>query len=180
MCIGTYPPERYRRCVRRHNAVLHYMAARRVISNTTLRLHQRELLVGDRDHVASLTNGPAVLGGMDHTWSTIGLYRFREGLIAECRLLPLDGKPLIKSGTATPRSLTAWRPRGRTSAVSHVNCRYAAGLDHPRTYRDPRPAGWRSPTPVCSRRAAVATKRSAEDEMTKATHPVRTIELTSG
>ena len=74
------------------DAVLEYMAARRAIATATLNLHHRELLVGDRDHVASLTDGSAVLGGVEHAWSTLGLYRIREGLIAECRLLPLDAE----------------------------------------------------------------------------------------
>lgn len=72
------------------DAVLAYMTVRRRIANATLRLHPGELLVGDRDHVAALTDGSVVIDGAKLTWSTVGLYRLREGLIAECRLLPFD------------------------------------------------------------------------------------------
>ena len=53
-------------------------------------MHALELLVGDGDHVASRTDGTATIDGVDHHWSTLGLYRVRDGRIAECRLLPFD------------------------------------------------------------------------------------------
>lgn len=31
-----------------------------------------------------------VIAGEEHTWSTVGLYRVRNDLIAQCWLLPLD------------------------------------------------------------------------------------------
>jgi hypothetical protein len=74
------------------DGVLQYMTVRRTIARATLRLQHLELLVGDGDHVASLTKGSAVLAGVEQTWSTLGLYRLRQGLIAECRLLPLDAE----------------------------------------------------------------------------------------
>ncbi len=37
-----------------------------------------------------LTDGTAVLGGREHRWSTVGLYRIERGLIAACWLLPVD------------------------------------------------------------------------------------------
>jgi len=56
------------------------------------RLHgaQNDLLVGDGDHIASLTDGTAMLGGVEHRWSTVGLYRIRDGRVEACWLLPLD------------------------------------------------------------------------------------------
>jgi uncharacterized protein len=73
-------------------AVLGYMTARRGLANATFRLHPGELLVGSDDHIASLTDGTAVIGGAERRWSTVGLYRIRAGRIAECRLLPLDAQ----------------------------------------------------------------------------------------
>lgn len=71
-------------------AVMGYFARRRDLASRTFRLHPGEVLIGDRDHVAVLTDGTAVLGGEERRWSTVGLYRFRSGRIAECWLLPLD------------------------------------------------------------------------------------------
>lgn len=71
-------------------AVLGYMTVRRKLANATFRLHPGELLVGSGDHIASLTDGTAVIGGVERRWSTVGLYRIRAGRIAECRLLPFD------------------------------------------------------------------------------------------
>jgi hypothetical protein len=67
-----------------------YFARRRDLASRTFRLHPGEVLIGDRDHVAVLTDGTAVLDGEERRWSSVGLYRFRSGRIAECWLLPLD------------------------------------------------------------------------------------------
>jgi hypothetical protein len=53
-------------------------------------MYPGEMLIGDGDHVGVLTAGAAVLGGHERRWSTVGLYRFRSGRVAECWLLPLD------------------------------------------------------------------------------------------
>jgi acyl-CoA thioesterase FadM/ketosteroid isomerase-like protein len=74
------------------DAVLGYMTARRGLAGGTFRLHPGEILVGSQDHVASLTDGSAVIGGTERRWSTVGLYRIRAGRIAECRLLPTDAQ----------------------------------------------------------------------------------------
>jgi ketosteroid isomerase-like protein len=71
-------------------AVMDYFARRRDLASKTFQLHPGEVLIGDGDHVAVLTDGTAVLGGEERRWSTVGLYRFRSGRIAECWLLPLD------------------------------------------------------------------------------------------
>jgi uncharacterized protein len=72
------------------DAVLGYFARRRDLANRSFRMHPGELLVGDDDHVAVLTDGTAVIDGTEHRWSTVGLYRFRGEQIAACWLLPLD------------------------------------------------------------------------------------------
>jgi ketosteroid isomerase-like protein len=73
-----------------HDEVLGYMLKRRNLAAATMHIQPRELLVGDGDYVAARADGTATIGGVDHSWSTIGLYRVREGKIAECWLLPLD------------------------------------------------------------------------------------------
>ncbi len=74
------------------DAVLGYMTTRRDLASASFRLHPGELLVGGRDHIASMTDGSAVIDGTERRWSTVGLYRIRAGRIAECRLLPLDAQ----------------------------------------------------------------------------------------
>jgi uncharacterized protein len=71
-------------------AVMAYFARRRDLATRTFRMHPGELLVGDGEHAAMLTDGTATIGGEEHRWSTVGLYRFRAGRIAACWLLPLD------------------------------------------------------------------------------------------
>jgi len=80
MISGTY---------RGIDEVLEYFRRRRELAGNTLRLHPGELLVGD-EFVASLTDGTAVIRGAEHRWSTVGLYRLRDGRIAACWLLALD------------------------------------------------------------------------------------------
>lgn len=72
------------------DAVLEYMARRRDLADRTFRMHPGEVLTGDGDHVAVLTDGTAVIGGVERRWSTVGLYRVRGERIAACWLLPLD------------------------------------------------------------------------------------------
>jgi ketosteroid isomerase-like protein len=72
------------------DAVMAYFARRRDQAGRTFRMHPGEVLTGDGDHVAVLTDGTAVIDGAEHRWSTVGLYRFRGDLIAACWLLPLD------------------------------------------------------------------------------------------
>jgi ketosteroid isomerase-like protein len=72
------------------DAVMAYFHRRRELADRSFTLHPGDVLVGEGDRVAVLTDGTAVLNGEKHRWSTIGLYRFRNGLISECRLVPLD------------------------------------------------------------------------------------------
>ena len=70
--------------------VMAYFARRRNLAARTFRMHPGDLLTGDGDRVAVLTDGTATIGGVEQRWSTVGLYRLREGRVAECRLLALD------------------------------------------------------------------------------------------
>jgi ketosteroid isomerase-like protein len=72
------------------DAVIEYFTRRRAIAQRSFRMHPRELLVGDDDHVAALTDGTAMIDGVEHRWSTVGLYRLRGDRVAACWLLPLD------------------------------------------------------------------------------------------
>jgi ketosteroid isomerase-like protein len=72
------------------DAVLGYVARRRDLANETFRMHPGDLLTGEGDRVAVLTDGTATIGGVEHRWSTVGLYRLRDGRVAETHLLPLD------------------------------------------------------------------------------------------
>ena len=72
------------------DAVIRYFTRRRELADGTFRMHRRDVLSGDRDWVAALTDGTARLGGDNRRWSTVGLYRFQAGKLIECRLLPLD------------------------------------------------------------------------------------------
>ena len=69
--------------------VITYMLRRRSLANATFRMHRREILIGP-SHFAALTDGTAERHGTSHHWSTIGLYRTRNGRISECTLIPLD------------------------------------------------------------------------------------------
>jgi ketosteroid isomerase-like protein len=72
------------------DAVIDYFTRRRELADRSLRMHPGELLVGDGDHVAALTDGTATIDGLERRWSTVGLYRLREDRVAACWLLPLD------------------------------------------------------------------------------------------
>jgi ketosteroid isomerase-like protein len=71
-------------------AVLAYFQRRRDLAGGTFRMQPGEVLIGDGEHVGVLTDGTAVIAGIERRWSTLGLYRIRGERIAECRLLPLD------------------------------------------------------------------------------------------
>jgi ketosteroid isomerase-like protein len=72
------------------DAVIDYFARRRELADHSFRMHPGDLLVGDGDHVAALTDGTATIAGVEHRWSTVGLYRLRDERVAACWLLPLD------------------------------------------------------------------------------------------
>jgi ketosteroid isomerase-like protein len=70
--------------------VLAYFRRRRDLAGRTFRMQRRDVLVGEGDRVAALTDGVATVGGAHHAWSTVGLYDVAGDRIAACRLLALD------------------------------------------------------------------------------------------
>jgi ketosteroid isomerase-like protein len=70
--------------------VLDYFRRRRDLAAGTFRMDPGDVLTGDGDALAVLTDGTATIGGVEHRWSTVGLYRVRDGRIASCHLLALD------------------------------------------------------------------------------------------
>jgi uncharacterized protein len=77
---------------RGHEEVFGYFRRRRDLAGRTFQMKRRDVLVGEGDRVAALTDGQAAIGGVEHDWSTVGLYVVRDGQIAACWLLPLDQK----------------------------------------------------------------------------------------
>jgi hypothetical protein len=72
------------------DAVIDYMLRRRELADNTFWMFRRDLLVGEGDAFAALTDGRATIGGRERVWSTVGLYRLAGDLLAECRLIPFD------------------------------------------------------------------------------------------
>jgi ketosteroid isomerase-like protein len=70
--------------------VLDYFRRRRDIAERTFEMTRRDLLVGDGNRVAALTDGFATIRSVEHGWSTVGLYEVIDRQIAACWLLPLD------------------------------------------------------------------------------------------
>lgn len=70
--------------------VMAYFARRRDHAARTFRMHPGDVLVGDGDRVAVLTDGTAEIDGRAERWSTVGLYRLAGERVAACWLLPLD------------------------------------------------------------------------------------------
>lgn len=70
--------------------VLAYFRRRRDLASGTFQMHRRDVLVGDGDRLAALVDGSATIRGVDHRWSTVGLYDVADGRIAACWLLALD------------------------------------------------------------------------------------------
>jgi ketosteroid isomerase-like protein len=70
--------------------VFGYFRRRRDLADRTFRIERRDVLVGDGDRLAALSDGLATIGDVDHRWSTVGLYEVAGRQIAACWLLPLD------------------------------------------------------------------------------------------
>lgn len=70
--------------------VFDYFRRRRDIADRTFQMQRRDVLVGEGDRIAALTDGVVMLGGAERRWSTVGLYDLVDGLITACWLLPLD------------------------------------------------------------------------------------------
>ena len=54
------------------DAVLDYFTRRRDLAERSFRMHPGDLLVGEGDHVAALTDGTATIDGVERHWSTVG------------------------------------------------------------------------------------------------------------
>lgn len=73
------------------DAVLDYFRRRREFAGGTFQMHRRDILVGDGDRVAALTDGAATIAGRERRWSTVGIYdTVDERRISACWLLPFD------------------------------------------------------------------------------------------
>jgi ketosteroid isomerase-like protein len=70
--------------------VFDYFRRRRELAGRTFRMQRRDVLVGEGDRVAALTDGAATIGGVERRWSTVGLYEVAAQRVAACWLLPLD------------------------------------------------------------------------------------------
>jgi len=70
--------------------VLAYFRRRRELADRTFQMQRLDVLVGDGDRIAALTNGTAMIRGAAHHWSTVGLYQVAAARITACWLLPLD------------------------------------------------------------------------------------------
>ena len=72
------------------DAVLAYFRGRRDLAGRTFRMHPGDVLVGDGARIAALTDGTAMIGGVERRWSNVGLYAICGVRVAACWLLPLD------------------------------------------------------------------------------------------
>jgi SnoaL-like domain len=70
--------------------VLGYFGMRRDLAARTFQITRRDVLVGDGDRFAALTDGRATIAGAEHHWSAVGLYDAARQQVAACWLLPLD------------------------------------------------------------------------------------------
>jgi ketosteroid isomerase-like protein len=70
--------------------VFDYFRRRRDVAGHTFKMQRRDVLVGDGDRIAALTDGSATIREVDHRWSTVGLYDVMDQRITACWLLPLD------------------------------------------------------------------------------------------
>jgi hypothetical protein len=70
--------------------VLDYFRRRRDLAAGTFRITRRDVLAGNGNQIAALTDGTATIGGAEHRWSTVGLYDIDGHQVAACWLLPLD------------------------------------------------------------------------------------------
>lgn len=70
--------------------VFGYFRRRRDLADNTFQMKRRDVLVGDGDRIAALTDGFATIRDVDHRWSSVGLYDVIGRRIAACWLLPLD------------------------------------------------------------------------------------------
>ena len=75
---------------RGHEDVFEYFRRRRDLARHTFRMKRRDVLVGDGNRLAAITDGFATIRDVAYRWSTVGLYDVTGRQIAACWLLPLD------------------------------------------------------------------------------------------
>jgi ketosteroid isomerase-like protein len=105
-----------------------YFARRRDLADRSFRMTSRQILAGDDGWIASLSDGHAMIDGQDRTWSTIGLYRVRDGRIAACRLIPFDAAAFDD----------IWADRAGPVHVGRPRFCDAQGMVHASRYAAPR------------------------------------------
>ena len=105
--------------------VFAYFRRRRDLATGTFRMQCRDVLVGDGERIAALTDGTATIAGLERRWSTVGIYDVagqRQSdqpfsgtlpLIAACWLLPFDQRELDRSGRIDRSSLPVGSRRVR-------------------------------------------------------------------
>jgi uncharacterized protein len=70
-------------------AVMDYFARRRDLARATFRIQVHDVLASG-DLVVQLAGGTAELGGSVVEWETVGVFRVRDGQLAQGRLVPFD------------------------------------------------------------------------------------------
>jgi ketosteroid isomerase-like protein len=113
------------------DAVLAYFRRRRDLVDRTFRLHPGDVLVGDGDRIAALTDGTAVVGDVQRRWSTVGLYQVRDGRVVGCWLLPWTRQASTTSGrarTSKPADLKERRRQSPGRAARSVASGQASGV----------------------------------------------------
>jgi len=70
--------------------VFDYFRRRRSLAGYTFQMMRLDVLVGDGDRIAALTDGVATIRGEQRRWSAVGVYDVSDEQIAACWLLPLD------------------------------------------------------------------------------------------
>lgn len=111
---------------RGRGAVLRYFEQRSALAENTLRIEVRESFP-DEDAAIELADGRARLGGADTEWRTVGVYRVRDGRIAEAWLVPVDLEAFDRAWCRTRRPAYVHSIRIRAQ-----ECNDGAVLGHPR------------------------------------------------
>ncbi len=89
----------------------------------TFRLQRRDVLVGDGDRIAALTDGRATIAGAEHHWSTVGLYDVAGQQVAACGSCPWTRPRSTPSGPPEPLQPERSEPRaGKNPAPGAVGC----------------------------------------------------------
>ena len=84
--------------------VMNYFRRRRDLADRSFRITQRDVLVGAGDTIAALADGAASIRGVEHRWSTVGLYEVADQRIEACWLLPLDPRAFDAIWKGTPEA----------------------------------------------------------------------------